>query len=46
VPYATPRGKLGKRMIERGAGLVTACAKDDDMAKWPRIQKAMQEESG
>lgn len=45
LPYAVPRGKLGKKMLERGAGLVEVCAVDDDMGKWPRFQNVIQEDS-
>jgi hypothetical protein len=45
VPYAVPKGRLGKKMLQRGAGLVEVCAVDDDMGKWPRFRNAVQEDS-
>jgi len=45
VPYALPQGKLGKAMEKRGAGVVEACAVDDDMGKWPRFANVIQEDS-
>lgn len=45
IPYELPKGRLGQKMAKRGAGLVTACAVDDDMGKWPRFKSAVQEDS-
>jgi hypothetical protein len=35
-------GEDGETMKARGAGIVTACAVDDDIARWPRFAKSMQ----
>lgn len=36
-------GEDGETMRGRGGGIVTACAVDDDMGRWPRFAKSMQE---
>lgn len=45
IPYSLPGGRLGKKMRDRGGGLVVACAVDDDMGKWPRFANTIQEDS-
>lgn len=45
LPYNVPQSKQGAKMKERAAGIVTVCAVDDDMGKWPRFQHAIKEDS-
>jgi hypothetical protein len=47
VPYKRPGAPTEKMKEEESdRGLVTVCAVDDSMGRWPRFQKLMQEDSG
>lgn len=45
LPYKLPKGKLGEKMESRGGGLVTVCAVDDEVGKWPRYAHLIEEDS-